>query len=290
MGTGERGLKRLIVTGDDFGLSLPVNEAIDAAFRDGFLTTASLMVAEPAAADAVARTRVLPSLNVGLHLVVVGGRPLSKPEDIPDLVDSDGLLDSNQVRAGFRYFFLPNIRRQLATEIRAQFEAFARTGLPLDHVNAHKHMHLHPTILGLMIDIGRDYGMAAVRVPNEPTLRRPWVGAGEYFRRLAGRLFLSPWLSLMKRRLRRAGLRFNDYIFGLNDTGRLDADRLLPILQALPAGVSEVFSHPATGRWDGVDPEAATYWFEREFEALRNPAIKQFLKGSDIQLVGFKDL
>ncbi|MCG8548736.1 MAG: hopanoid biosynthesis-associated protein HpnK [Alphaproteobacteria bacterium] len=269
---------------------MPVNEAIEAAHRDGFLTAASLMVAEPAAADAVTRARALPSLNVGLHLVVVGGRPVSDPAAVPDLVDSKGLLDDNQVRAGFRYFFLPNVRRQLAAEIRAQFEAFAHTGLPLDHVNAHKHMHLHPTVLRMTIEIGRDFGMTAVRVPNEPTVRRPWVNTAAYFGQLAGRLFLSPWLALMKRRLRRAGMRFNDYIFGLNDTGRLDADRLLPILQALPAGVSEVFSHPATRRWDGVDPEAAGYWFEREFEALRSPAIKRFLSGSDIELVGYKDL
>jgi len=79
VGAGERGLKQLIVTADDFGLSVAVNEAVESAHRDGILTAASLMVAEPAARDAVERARRLPQLAVGLHLVVVDGRPVSPP-------------------------------------------------------------------------------------------------------------------------------------------------------------------------------------------------------------------
>ena len=72
------------------------------------------------------------------------------------------------VRLGLRFFFRPRVTAQLAAEIRAQFAAFAATGLPLDHVNAHKHLHLHPTVGRMMIDIGREYGLRAVRVPAEP--------------------------------------------------------------------------------------------------------------------------
>ncbi|MEE8285398.1 MAG: hopanoid biosynthesis-associated protein HpnK, partial [Gammaproteobacteria bacterium] len=145
-------MKRLIVTADDYGASLPINEAIETAHRDGILTAACLMVGAPMADDAVARARRLPNLRVGLHVVVVRGRPVLTPERIPDLVDGDGRLDGNLVRAGFRYFFLPRVRRQLAAEIRAQFEAFQATGLALDHANAHNHMHLHPTVLRLIVD------------------------------------------------------------------------------------------------------------------------------------------
>ena len=80
-------MKALIVTGDDFGLALPINEAIEDAHRDGILTTASLMVGASAAQDAIERARRLHSLKVGLHLVLVEGRPVSNPYDVPDLVD-----------------------------------------------------------------------------------------------------------------------------------------------------------------------------------------------------------
>ncbi|MGC2413746.1 MAG: hopanoid biosynthesis-associated protein HpnK, partial [Stellaceae bacterium] len=150
--------RRLIVTADDFGRDVAINEAVEAAQRDGILTSASLMVGAPKAADAVARARRMPGLKVGLHLVLIDGRPVLPPAEIPGLVTAGGRFDDNQIRAGLRYFFMPRVRRLLAAEIRAQFEAFRATGLVLDHVNAHQHLHLHPTIARLVVEIGRDYG------------------------------------------------------------------------------------------------------------------------------------
>src|SRR3984885_904768 len=137
----------LIVTAADFGLHEAVNQAIERESRDGILTAASLMVGAPAAADAVRRARKLPHLRVGLHLVLADGRAVLPPESIPSLVDQTGYMNSRMFVNGVRFFALPGVRRQLEAEIRAQFAAFARTGLTLDHVNVHKHFHLHPTLL-----------------------------------------------------------------------------------------------------------------------------------------------
>src|SRR5580704_497275 len=161
-------MKQAIFSADDFGLTGAVNEAVELAHREGALTHASLMVAGPAAADAVRRTRALPGLRVGLHLVVIEGPAVLPPAEIPDLVDAAGQFPSDQVRLGIEYFFRPRVRRQLAAEIHAQFTAFAATGLTLDHANAHKHMHLHPTVGRLLIAIGREFGLPAVRIPAEP--------------------------------------------------------------------------------------------------------------------------
>src|SRR5271157_4084918 len=161
-------MHRVIFSADDFGLTEPINEAVELAHRDGALTSASLMVAGPAAADAVRRARALPSLRVGLHLVVIEGPAVLPAAAIADLVDAQGQFPSNQFRLGVSYFFRPRVRRQLAAEIRAQFAAFAATGLTLDHANAHKHMHLHPTVGAMMLRIGRDYGLNRIRIPAEP--------------------------------------------------------------------------------------------------------------------------
>ena len=166
-------MKRLIVTGDDFGLALPVNEAIEVAHRDGILTAASLMVSGQAAADAVERARRLPTLRVGLHVVLVQGRPVLPPEKVPDLVGESGEFGARLVRAGFRFFFLPAVRRQLEAEIRAQFAAFRETGLALDHANGHSHMQLHPTVMALIIRVGREFGLRAVRVPKPSSCKMP---------------------------------------------------------------------------------------------------------------------
>ena len=248
---------RLIVTADDFGLHEAVNEAVERGYRDGVLRAASLMVAAPATADAVARARRLPGLAVGLHLVLADGNAALPPSQIPDLVDGEARFGSNMVADGVRFFFLPRVRRQLAAEIRAQFEAFAATGLPLDHVNAHKHFHLHPTVLSLVLSIGRDYGLRAVRLPAEPGMG-PW---------------LRPWLALMRRRLHRAGVRCNDHVFGIRHSGGMDERAILAVVQQLPEGLSELYLHPAVR--GELTPAMARYRHADELAALLSPRVRR---------------
>src|SRR6185437_10081700 len=204
-------MRHVTFSADDFGLSVSVNEAVEHAHREGVLQAASLMVAGPAAADAVRRARALPDLRVGLHLVTIEGPAVLSPRDIPDLVDAGGQFPADQLRLGVDYFFRPRVRRQLAAEIRAQFAAFAATGLMLDHANAHKHMHLHPTVGRLMLRIGREFGLRAVRVPAEPPAVLARCGTRAGF----GSRALYRWSALLRRQVRAAGMMTNDYCFGI---------------------------------------------------------------------------
>lgn len=282
-------MKRLIVTADDFGASVPVNAAIERAHRNGILTAASLMVGGSAAADAVERAHRLPGLNVGLHVVLVCGRSVLPPADIPDLVDATGSFPSHLVRAGLRFFFRPGVRRQLEAEIRAQFAAFRATGLRLDHVNAHNHMHVHPTVCALLLKVGREYGMPAVRVPHEPLLPS-WRASREgLLPRLGGWLLLGPWLRMMVNALRRAHLSHNDYVFGMRDTGRMNTDRVLALVAQLPEGVSEMYFHPAL-RKSPETPWPKDYACEEELGALTSPVVAAALTASGIQRIGFSEL
>src|SRR3984885_1244675 len=106
-------MRSLIITADDFGAAREVNDAVEQAHRHGALTAASLMVSAPAASDAVARAQQMPSLRVGLHLVLVDGRPALPAAQIPDLVDSDGFFRADMARTGAAIFFLARARRQL---------------------------------------------------------------------------------------------------------------------------------------------------------------------------------
>jgi hopanoid biosynthesis associated protein HpnK len=290
-GSGSRGARRLIVTADDFGLALPVNEAVEEAHTRGMLSAASLMVGAAAAADAVERARRLPGLRVGLHVVLVHGRPVLPASEVPGLVDEYGEFSTRLVRAGFAYFFKPAVRRQLAAEIRAQFEAFRATGLALDHVNAHNHMHLHPTLSRLILEVGRDYGLRAVRVPWEPPLASFRAAGHGLARRLATAAGMAPWVALLRRRLRRAGLRSNRFVFGLLDTGGMEADLLARQLAELPAGaVTEIYFHPATGRSPELDRSMPDYGHQEELAALTSPRCAAALAAAGLRPIGFSDL
>jgi hopanoid biosynthesis associated protein HpnK len=263
---------------DDFGLSIAVNEAVEQAARDGILTSASLMVAGPAAADAVRRASALPSLNVGLHLVVIEGTPILPPETIPDLVDTEGNFPSDQLRLGIGYFFRPRVRRQLAAEIRAQFTEFAATGLALDHANAHKHMHLHPTVGRLMIDIGRDFGLSAIRVPLEPAIANgPPKSLGDRA--------LAHWCRVLRGQARDAGLLTNDAVFGLGWTGHMTPPRVQHLLGSLPAGLTELYFHPATRQDALLARLMPDYEHARELEALLSARIP-----AGVQLTSYTEM
>jgi hopanoid biosynthesis associated protein HpnK len=279
-------VKRLIVCADDFGLDPAVNEAVEAAHRHGILSTASLMVGAPAAADAAARARRLPGLRVGLHLILCDGRPVLPPAEVPGLVGDNGRFDSSMARAGVRFFFVPRVRRQLAREMRAQFEAFRATGLELDHVNAHKHMHLHPTVAALILTIGRDYGMKAVRVPAEPVgvLRRAFPEE----RRATP--FYRPWIARLRRRLVGAGLAVNDHLFGLAWSGAMVEDRVLRLIPHLPNGVSEIYFHPAVERTPALAAATPRYRHREELAALLSLAVARSIDEHGIRLVGWRDL
>jgi len=279
-------LRRLIVTADDFGRDVAINEAVEAASRDGILCGASLMVAAPAAEDAVARARRLPGLRVGLHLVLSDGSPVLPPEEIRGLVGADGHFDDNQIRAGLRYFFAPWVRRRLAAEIRAQFEAFRATGLALDHVNAHQHMHLHPTVARLIVEIGRSYGMRAVRLPAEPAavLRRAFPDEP---RRAP---VYRPVVAALRRRLRRAGLAMNDRVFGIAWSGAMVEERVRGLLPHLPPGVSEIYCHPATRQTPALAAAMPGYRNTEELAALLSPDVRRRIAELGISLVGYGDL
>jgi hopanoid biosynthesis associated protein HpnK len=244
------------------------------------------MVAAPAAAEAVRLARELPQLRVGLHLVLTDGWPVLSRREIPDLAGPDGRFADQMVLDSFRWCASARMRRQLRAEIRAQFTVFARSGLRLDHVNTHKHFHMHPGILNEILRIGRDFGMSALRVPDEPLWFSGTHGLANY---LTAPL-LRPWLGLMRRQLRHRGLACNDRVFGMSCSGNLNEARLLAILGRLPRGVTEIYLHPAIRTQDPLTPSMQTYRHADELAGLLSPRVREAVAASNAVCGGYADL
>ena len=264
-------MKRLIVTADDFGRCLPINEAVEDAHKNGILTGASLMVGGDAAEDAVARAKALPELAVGLHVTLVDGKPVLPPERIPNLLNEEGRFRSDVAKLGTRIFFDRGVQLQVRAEMRAQFELYRDFGLPLDHVDSHHHYHLHPTVYAVMLDLAVEFGAPAVRIPYEP-------GLGFFNRRATSR---------MRAKAARAGLKTNDQVFGFADSGKMDAAHVGRHLDRLPDGVTELYCHPATRSWDD-HPMPPDYLCVEEYRALIDPEIIK--KAGQFALTRFSQL
>ena len=243
------------------------------------------MIAAPAAADAIDRARRLRSLKVGLHIVLTDGYPVSPPSRLPNLVDKSGRFRSDMVRSSVRISVDPTVRRQVAYEIAAQFEAFVATGLRLDHVDCHKHWHLHPTISGLILDIGQRYGMTALRVPSEPVRVLRLIE-----RQTSSRLswVTSICAALLRARVRRRRLLAPDRVFGLAWSGAMTEMRVAGLLAHLPDGLTEIYFHPATSNsFSGATPG---YCYMDELAALVAPRIISAATGAGIRLIGYSDM
>lgn len=276
-------MKRLIVTADDFGAAMEVNEAVEEAHRNGILKAASLMVGAPFAEDAVRRAKAMPSLRVGLHLVLTEGRPVLPASQVPNLVDATGAFRASMAAAGAAMFFNPRARAQAYAEIEAQFEVFRATGLTLDHANAHKHFHVHPTIGSMLLEIGKRHGLRAVRVPLEPLAILKKAAPGERFARAWDS---APFAHLLHRKAKAASIKTADAMFGLAFSGAMTTERLCGLIRHAPDGLSEIYLHPATGHYQGSAPG---YRYREELDALVGPETKDAVRESFATLGGFAD-
>jgi len=270
--------RRLIVNADDFGRSSSINQAVLRAHRQGILTTASLMVNEPACAEAVALARENPGLGVGLHLTLLCGRSALPAKALPGLVNARQEFRTNPAGAGFRYFFFPSLREQLRAEILAQFEKFSATGLTLDHVNGHLHLHLHPTIFGILMEEAVRLGIRRLRLTFDPFWLNLHLASGQLAYRALHALIFAPLSARARPVLDRRGIRHTQRVFGLLQNGRVDEDYTWRLLDHLPAGDSELYSHPSLDE------------FRNEFEALISPRLARQIKEIGIELIRYQDL
>jgi len=239
-------------------------------------------VGAPAAARAVEIARRLPRLRVGLHLALTDATPVLPPSAVPDLVDERGRFRTNMARSGAAMFFVPRVKRQMRAEVRAQFEAFRSTGLKLDHVTAHKHFHLHPSILTAILELAKEFGVKAVRAPFEPrAILERIEPAGSRFSAfaLAARL--------QRARLKRAGVAAPDQVFGLAWSGAMTTARLAGLIAHLPDGVTEIYAHPATA--PGFAGAAPGYRYAEELAALTSPDLRRLIAADGVASGGFAD-
>lgn len=270
--------RQVLFSADDFGMSVEINEAIEKAHKEGLLSTASLMVAGPAAADAVKRAKKLPSLNVGLHLVLIEGESCLK---LPEITDQEGWFGRNEVKLGFEYGLSPKKRAALAKEIRAQFEAFSKTGLELDHANAHKHMHLHPFVGQHLIDCGLEHGLKAVRIPYEPEV--------ECFKGLGSPVVSNFCCRFLRKKAEAANLRTNDSCFGIRWSGHMTEDNILKLLDCLPEGKNEIYFHPALSQDERMTSYMPGYQPKEELEALVSQKVKSKAQKLNLALATWND-
>ena len=280
---------RLIVNADDYGASEEVNEAVIRAFQEGVLTSCSLMVTGEAFNHAVRLAKENPGLAVGIHLVTVMGRAVLPKSVIPSLVDTQGRFSDDPVACGLRYFFSRSARNELKQELAAQFDRFKATGLRLSHIDGHLHMHIHPVVFDLAVELGEQHGVRRMRVPEDDlalALRfRTDLAIGNRVHDCVFRLRVRS----MKHRLKEKNFIFTERVYGHFQSGRMNAEYFHSALQHLRAPTNEIYFHPAY--YDVAQSLSA----ERlqgliEFRALTDKRIADLVRHFQIELINYFQL
>jgi predicted glycoside hydrolase/deacetylase ChbG (UPF0249 family) len=265
--------RRLVVNADDFGFTPDVNEGIVEAHSRGILTSTTLMANGAAFEDAVRRARQTPSLDIGCHLVLIGGESLTTGRALPATVPQ---LLAALARRDLRVY----------DELAAQVRRIVDAGVRPTHLDTHKHTHLAPPVLDAVARLSAETGIRWVRRPFDFPLTA-----------LRGRVprakqLTSDALGLLRRRfhrvLERHGCRTTDHFAGFQITGRFRTPELVQLLDSLPEGTTEFMCHP--GRCGDALRHARTRLKEsreQELEALLAPEAREALRRNGIELVGF---
>jgi predicted glycoside hydrolase/deacetylase ChbG (UPF0249 family) len=264
-------LKQLIVNADDFGFTPDVNEGIIEAHRRGILTATTLMANGAAFDDAVRLAREVPTLDIGCHLVLIGGESLvtgkALPVSVPQFV---GALASGRIRP--------------YEELKAQVRKILDAGIRPTHLDTHKHTHLAPPVLDAVARLGEEFDIRWVRRPMDFPMSAVRVPP---LKRL-----ISTSLSIMRRRfhrvLTRHGCRTTDHFAGFQITGTFRTAELVALLAVLPEGTTELMTHP------GYCTEALRHAKtrlkesrEHELEALIAPEVRRALEENQIELLSY---
>ena len=270
------GRKQLVVNADDFGFTPDVNRGIVDAHRGGILTATTLMANGTAFEDALRLSRETPTLDIGCHLVLVGGQSLVTGRPFP-------LTVTQLVTALARREIRPY------EELSAQVRHILAAGIRPTHLDTHKHTHLAPPVLDAVARIGEEFDIRWVRRPFDfplTTLR----GTVPRLKRAT-----SSVLGLLRRRfhrvLTRHGCRTTDYFAGFQITGRFHTAQLVQLLKGLPDGSTEFMCHPGYCE-DSLRGERTRLKESRvlELEALMAPETRTAIEQQGIELVGYSGL
>lgn len=261
-----------IFNADDFGISKGVNAAIVKAHREGILNSASLMINQKYAAEAVKLAKEMPELEMGLHVNLTNEYPAASAQEIPLLVDGQGKLKNGFVNLLLLSFFKPRqLRLQVEIEMRAQIAKYLTTGLPLQHLDSHRHVHMIPQIFKTMRKLQKEFEVPRIRVMNENifnTLKynhnKSWLFDGALIKYVLLR-FLCWW----------NGYKNDVYFYTLMYTCKIAKERFSGV--KIPQGYKavEIMIHPGMPEIDKQYPEDV--WDENILSPYRTVELETLL-------------
>lgn len=283
-------MKKLIVNADDFGLDENINNGIIKGFKEGFITSTSIMPNAPFFNHAVELARDNPKLGIGIHLTLVGGlKPLRKLAEVRTIVDSNGTFYSDYVFFLKQYLLGRIDKKEVKEELEEQFRTVLNKNLHVTHVDSHQHLHVLPGITEIVVELCQKYNIKRVRLPLENMIVSDDKNVFDLKRQI-GKSGLNICSLLAKKLFDKNDLIYPDNFFGMLSGGNLNSKNIANFLKATKNGTNEIMTHPGFNNNFLNNKFGWDYHWENELNGFLDIENKQNLKKLKINLINFGDL
>ncbi len=284
-------MRRLIINADDFGLTSGVNRGIRDAHTNGVVTSSTLMTCGGRFEEAVGFASETPKLSVGCHVVLVDGFPTLRDVNASSLTVTNDGAEPRFRESLLSFAGLATAGRldesEIEAEITAQIRKLQAAGIPVSHLDSHKHTHMFPVVFRAALRAARNCGVRAMRNPFEPLL---FASGGSWKRRFQLRVLRS-YRAKFREELAKSGLITPDGCIGIITTGGLKLETFSLLIDSLPDGTWEFVSHPGYNDAElGQVKTRLRSSREQELAILTSPAAKELLRRAEIQLISYHDL
>ena len=283
-------MSKLIVNADDFGLHSAVNAGIIDGHRTGIITSTSLLAGGEAFTEAVSMAKENPKLGIGIHIALVGGlKPVCDPAEVPSLVTPEGIFPESYMEFIKRIYSGKINYSELRKEIHAQMTQIVETGLKVTHIDGHQHMHVLPTVLPIVIEQAKSFGINAIRVPDESTSFMNYIYSPARF---LGKVGLSTVAANARPIVRNNNMLTTQYFWGMVNGGNIDQKALMGILKKVNnnSGTHELMVHPGISNTILGKRYNWRYHWEDELCALSSSHTRLYIRQHGIELINYGDL
>lgn len=287
--------KLVIINADDLGLNPGTNKAIIQAYQKGVLTSASLLATCPGFIDAVKKIKKNKKLGVGIHLSLTLGKSVLSKKIIPNLVDNKKMF-----YPGYKRLLLSrgSIIQEIEQEFEAQIKKVLSHGIKIDHIDSQEHVHMIPSIHGIVLRLAKKYNVPFVRLSKDKILL---TSSGKqniwpFKNRNIIKLILLNTLASRNIKNKQRKAAYPGTFFGVYHTGLMGLSVFESVFKNIKPGVTEILTHPGYAVYDTHFDFKSQKMFsfmmhenrKKELEVLLDQKLKQMIKKNGITLVTFK--
>ncbi len=287
-------MKYIITNADDFGLSDNINTGIARCMREGIVKSASLLVNAKGTLHAVELARNQPQIDLGIHLCLVQGKPLSNPKDIPSLIGNNGYFLKNHFDFLIKLWLNKINLQEVESECRLQIQKALSYNLCFTHIDTHQHLHIHPKIIKIITRLAGFFGIRYLRYPIEqPYNIMQLLKNGAGCKNIPKFILSRAYSQHIKRAFSSHNLSHTGSIMGMHASGTLASSALKRMLSKAEKGTTEIICHPGLKNEDfsaEFPGGFKNFNWENEFKLLTNPELKDFAARENIQFISFKDI